>query len=1620
MTMKNDAKNKNVKTNVNNSEVHNRSSGHTNDATVAEANPSGSGNIAEEYREVRRSRRTRNAHISDIATSYIDDVGDANKEKGGTEVINNELQASKTTLREDTLKRRTQECSTVHVNDMVIGTKILDDNTDVQLIEELSTCQTRKGKGDQHSIIPPQIEDSTIPKGEKTYPMKDQNRENEYDNPIVQGKMEVIPLKRSRRKPIRNNKYDIFIQEENTRSLRAYGNKEGLNRKRKKVGIQKDFVDNTYQPNCEVKNSSIPTKEEDKVASNANVSYSRKANILRGSNDQLVNIEPFPSLTKNEQVPQKSEHYYCNVLGNDVLADAGENAGHNLCIPAGSNSATKDNANGFSAPNSAVNDIDTRRYDLSVVNKNMWNDADEKGGVKAKGEENTVEMVADVRTHHLDRSVRGFQRGKSHRFRGKGKSGLGRGRGKGKFRSKKIEYIKQEPYSINYNDLVVTEANNIFPHLTDVGGMAALPISEDAHESVVSPCIEKKRRGRKKKIQNSNAQESILDVNLNENERENKKSVKHLVHDRRKRRKNGVLLGMNSAPDDASKINLHIPTRTSSMLQGKGLPNLGTTQDDINNSGVYTTLTPTKRKVKDEKDKELLCGENSTLGVDTFARTNSGNVVKASRGSHRLDETDPLDYTYGRSARKRKYTERGKHSTGRQKSRGRGCTSVNISTNADTHRSDTENVLRERECTNVDNGKNSTNQCDNDGRRLFPNETFQIKEEFMNNVNSLNTVFNFNDEFLKFLKKISRVDDIDYDVMLPFLGEIQGKLAKDIKQQFPPECLDSHNVDESVYAMGYLVDILNNNNEILNKLNQLEYKFYYDYVRKKSSNERNKQKNYYRKTENEIALNTADISRDINNECCGEIQCNHLADDNKVKNESSKNLNEIYDEEERKTNELMYSEDKQMDDNYSVPTGVVDMYFMNYKEKDDFHHINERSLNLKNDGGTITLPNSSVVGEKLLHESGGTVGERSFLSNPTSGAAPQVKQCTGKERQYMGEGEKQGSDEANGQSHEKDKFAENETGEGPTHGVTKRMDKTNQTAENEKISKKISRKIGRKISGKINDMQSENNVSKNDVHFKYAHKLIKRNNFDFVCDELNELIKHTLKNEDLFYSNYSKGRYKNVNEESLFKHYISTKLYNTSNLVDGYKEEKEANVPNHKLFGGRQLRASEGISIKVDEREKTLMQSYADYFRRLNDVSNRGRIGENGKNEKEGNTEKKCDNPEGGSPCCDAKKEDYIVGYPKWENNYNPNDENNGYWKGSNPRRKSIVSSTIGKISHNVSALSCENTTPVKEKHSNETDDNTNCVSTNLQVSLKMEPTERLEKYERRNGDAERKQQKNGLNNEEQIRDGTKDTNRESGSIEEEEAQEKDECEENKFWFTKIIPFFKKNVNANAPDGHKNPDDVDGDDNADNVCDFAKQRGDRAVKEETKVELESPPSSSVGATEKSLSDGKSKIDGENANASIKTHDKETNVCTSFEGNSNSLDISKRGEEDKKGKNATDVSLCHHEKGIIEYGSLHKTCAHSFRHMNETQEKNIDTLLKETFHLKDNEFMNMKRDRTQKEILNCLRMVSQIKKIFFDECSKMINDQIYVLEKNFRIPDYSLSILKNSFDYNDDN
>ncbi|KJP86935.1 hypothetical protein AK88_03444 [Plasmodium fragile] len=1479
MTLKNDAKSKNAKNNVNNAEVlQNSSSGANENATVVDSNSSGNRNRAAQSRVSSRNRRSRNTRNSAITSSHIDNVGNTEKGTDNGGVIDNTVQASTTSLREDTVKRsnandkaseqvfakrNTQDnCTTVHVNDFVNGTQVGYDNADVESIAEMSTCQTGNETGEQHSIIPAQGEHSSISKGESINSVQNQNGQKEQHNAVAQPEVAAVPLKRSKRTPIRNNKYDIFFQEESIRSLEKYSNAEGSNRKKKKVQVQKNLVDNTAQTNCKVKKNSILSKEGDNVATSVNVSNASHADALGGNTNQLVNVKSLSRFKGNENVPQKPEHYYySNVLGHDVLADAAANGAHHLFIPRVSYSTTDDNANRFSAPTSAINSIDPSSYDLSLVNQNMWTDPYGNGIVKANGEQGALGIVQTVGAVDLHSSVHGLERGKLQRSRARGKAGTKRGRGRDKLASTRMDQIEQQPYSINSSDLMMSEAQ-VFPNMTDQGGMAAVAVTEDYHQSVVAPWVDRKKRGRKKKVQISNAQEGLLDVTWNENAKEHKSSTRNRIRNSTTRRRSDVSFDMSNAPGDANTSKLYISPRASSVLEEKHLPHLIIPKVDINSSGVYRKNTSSRRKVKKEKNKEFLYSGNSALGVDTLAGTNTGNVVSASNDIHHQGQAGQVDYASGRNVRKRKCTERWKNGRSRKKSRGTKCkSSVKISTNTGHQKSGTANVLLGSQWTNTNYNKNGSKHCDSDNKRLFPNETFQIKEEFMNNVNSLNTVFNFNDEFLKFLKKISQVDDIDYDVMLPFLGEVQDKLAKDIKEEFPPKSLNSHNVDQSVYAMGYLVDILNNNNEILNKLNQLEYKFYYDYLRKKSCKEGNKQKNSDHKIDNESALNVASIPKDINNDGCDKIQSNHLDDDSAVKNQSSKNINEIDDEEERKMNELMYSANKEMDDDsYKIPT-CPDMHSVNYKEDHDIHHINQHSMNLKNEYGTSTLSNNNLVGEKLQQ------------------AAPK---CT---------------------------------------------DKKDPNVEKEKISKKI------------DDMKNKKNFNKNDFQFKSAHKLIKRNNIDFVCDELNKLIKHTLKNEDLFYSNYSQGKYKNVNEKSLFKHYISTQLYRTTNLVDKFKvEQKERILPSQKAFRCKQLGANEGVSIKVDEREQTLMQSYADCFRRLNDVPSRRRSMQSGRS----------------GPA--------QLGYS------------------TNGLVQAQSDSTAAMLSH--------------------ADDNTNYLSTNLQVFTKTEPMDRLEKHERRNDDSKKKQHNNGFSSEEKIHNGPKGTDPQSANVQKEETQKKDEDEKKSFGISNIIWFFKKNVMTDVPVDNNNPDRVDG-----------------AVKKEADAELETHPSGGVGVNEKGLGDSKSKIDGENASASIKTYDEETKVCAPFEVNRNSLDISKCSEKDKPRKSATDVSLRDYGSGITEYKNLPRTGAHTVRHMNETREKDIDTLLKETFHLKDNELMSIK-DKTQKEILNCLRMVSQIKKIFLDECSKMINEQIYVLERNFRIPDCSLSILKNSFGYND--
>lgn len=101
-----------------------------------------------------------------------------------------------------------------------------------------------------------------------------------------------------------------------------------------------------------------------------------------------------------------------------------------------------------------------------------------------------------------------------------------------------------------------------------------------------------------------------------------------------------------------------------------------------------------------------------------------------------------------------------------------------------------------------------------------------------------------------------------------------------------------------------------------------------------------------------------------------------------------------------------------------------------------------------------------------------------------------------------------------------------------------------------------------------------------------------------------------------------------------------------------------------------------------------------------------------------------------------------------------------------------------------------------------------------------------------------------------------------------------------------------------------------------------------------------------------------------------------------------------------------------KKNYTDCYNLNIDCNAAIENMTRYErEQTISNLLKDTFNLKDEDYSNLNMDKTQKEILNCLRMISRIKKIFFDECSKMINNQISVLERNYRIPDCSLTLLK---------
>ncbi|EUR62969.1 hypothetical protein PFBG_05572 [Plasmodium falciparum 7G8] len=857
---------------------------------------------------------------------------------------------------------------------------------------------------------------------------------------------------------------------------------------------------------------------------------------------------------------------------------------------------------------------------------------------------------------------------------------------------------------------------------------------------------------------------------------------------------------------------------------------------------------------------------------------------------------------------------------------------------------------------------------ENVDRRLFPNEDFMVKEEFMDNVNSLNTVFNFNHEFLKFLRKVSRFEDINYDAMLKFLGDIQIKLSRSIRDEFPPEFFETHHANESFYAMSHIVDILNNNNEILTKLNQLEYKFYYDYLKNKS-------------IENIYNSNSNSNDKFVNNNKHESVNWNISARD--ITNESSYRSGQYHNAEEEggeifeisrnecnipsnnSNNEFKDSEDINI--NESRRTGGKDTLANDMKQECDIYVNNDTSHNNNNNNNNYVGDSSSS--RTIRHRINRTENTGATNINKTN------DQCV------------DGNDKDN---------------------------------ENDDISRRIMELEKEKNHGTLRD-----DVQNVDA----THKLSMQNRINFVCDELNHLIKKTLKSEvETDGSNAFGRRYENISERTLYKDYVSTNLYRTKIVKDDeYTNEgiqgKKVEEDNGKRRRRRRRRRkgegnNENIVFSLNNNdtknmEGIMLDKYSDYFRKLNEISP-NRI-ENERNHDNNNREESsCSSSD------ESSNYNFVCTKRKNENNNNLNkkdiSENKEYE--NNKDKLNLTFECINEV-HNEKEENADKNEPnnlSKLKFNNKEDEEfkINKENANMNLDNVLKNDNMKEKNENHNND--------------ENKDNISSDMMECCKVKEEKIDTKNG---NNTYFTNNET--RKDILEVHELNHKEKDfvnqpnctlqDIILDNTKNNNENYNLEKGDGVIDDEH-----------AGTTDKEEEDNENITHGDSVlndndvvNMNNNTTESERNRRSTHINNNDSLvriecAHSLRYPTEHQEFHSTQEDFWktkEFKKNYTDCYNLNIDCNAAIENMTRYErEQTISNLLKDTFNLKDEDYSNLNMDKTQKEILNCLRMISRIKKIFFDECSKMINNQISVLERNYRIPDCSLTLLKNTFGYNE--
>ncbi|CAD2111291.1 conserved Plasmodium protein, unknown function [Plasmodium vinckei] len=982
-------------------------------------------------------------------------------------------------------------------------------------------------------------------------------------------------------------------------------------------------------------------------------------------------------------------------------------------------------------------------------------------------------------------------------------------------------YNGMQTDNINYNYYLMDNSkqeNPMFFH----ENMIHNEVMNTSNPPNTNTVVEVKRRGRKKKIRNENIMNNnnfVNNTNLgvpiklgdnlnNSNPLNGQVNPLPIVEKKKRGRKkkniNNTLnsvTGLNIKQNGMEYKNEGIIDTSTNPMHGLQINNMGI--GDLKNEN--TEALPFSSNYNN----------NSSVLVDYNGQSNDLNFQRENN-DHVYNQND------NNFLKKRKYTKR-KHKDrrsidGNKYPRNQMSKYVSIYNNSINDKNYTihnaSNISRTIEKNIFANNKIKEFKTNNN--KPLANEPYQIKEEFMNNVNSINTVFNFNEEFIKFLKKVNNFDDIDYNSMLSFLGNVQIKLTKSLNEEYSTENFNIHNVDHTIYAMKKIVDILNNNNEILSKLNQLEYKIYCDY--------------YITKKQNSMQ---------------------------QLHNNTDNNANKL-------------SETEHKDDNYKT---VI---------KDE-NNSQDNPESIKN-----------KMGNPKLNED---------EENQTNGDLEHIK---------------------------------------TNNNDLKVNDDSGKICENDKEG----------IYQETNNIKDDaHNNKKEEPSNEYnINKLCFNKNVDFICNELNEFIKNTLKNENIFYSLYSDGRYHNTSEKSLYKNYVSTKLYKHNNIIDRSKIGRREKIILNKLYKNGEIcedvinRTSKYVDENepMEEKDQLLLNRYTDLFRKMNNI-NKGH-----------------------------------------SNSYNQ--INKPYNNGLQIDQHTLINKDDNMNFHK--NHECNSVCP-------------NCVSDVSNDNLMMSKNEVMGK-----GDMFYMSPNNStnINNSSHIDVNNYSTG--NSIVEHNKDVESDEmgtyCNMHGNGANNINEQYKKSNNDHNNDNKNN----------DNLCECF----EGTINQESMDEMSKLNNAETTITYDDLEYKNNHLDKKiNDKTNIfdnnTTKENNENHCLLNNGISNIMSVNDND-------NNESCNLTHIYNTNSENLCDSNSCCNNNMNMEQYDyKKNLQSLLTETLNFRDDKLLQMKKNKSQKEMLNCLKMVSKIKQKFFDECTQMINNQIFTLEKNFRIPDCSLSMPSNELCYN---